>query len=34
MLACVGAIAAYSAFLQDTAVANLSPVFWLQSLSL
>ncbi len=34
MLVCIAAIGVYFAFLQDTAVSGLDPVFWLESLAL
>ena len=34
MLACIGLIAVYSAFLDDTSLAQYRPVFWLEALAL
>ncbi len=34
MLACITAIVLFYAFLQDTSLAALKPVFWLESLAL
>lgn len=34
MLGCIAAIGCYNAFLQHTAVAEVAPVFWLESLAL
>ena len=34
MLACIALIAIYNAFLGDTSIADIKPVFWLESLAL
>ena len=34
MLACIGGVALYKAFLTNTGITKLSPVFWLESLAL
>lgn len=34
MLACIGLIAIYGWFLEDVGIANIRPVFWLESLAL
>ena len=34
MLACIALVAIYGWFLQDTAIASIKPVFWLESLAL
>ena len=34
MLVCIALVAIYGWFLQDTAIASIKPVFWLESLAL